>query len=273
MSSYLIELNNNVLRIRFNKDQPALGDEIVKDAVAQLDLLIEAGKLRGDLLLVDGSASVPVSYIIAHKVAHLYGAIAVCDPKLGDKGKKVYIVSISHTPKYQIGQLIETEELQQKSQKVRIALCGNLTELSYLSKGLEEAIKITDGGCYPQVISVEPNTIEKVVKWFQKPQNTITLLEFKNLLREEQTASLLSQATHGIILIKDEQEINDWKTLSQSKNLPIIAIIQYNPDAKEEQWETESSLFKIIVKELDEMISMTPWVKKLAATIVKLTKS
>jgi CRISPR-associated protein Csx3 len=104
MSSYCIELEqgNNVLRVGFNRDQQADNDVIVKDAVARLSELIEAKTLQGGpLLKINGPQSLPVAFVIAHKVAHLYGAIAVFDPKLSQ-----YVVAITHGSPYQVGECL-----------------------------------------------------------------------------------------------------------------------------------------------------------------------
>jgi CRISPR-associated protein Csx3 len=87
MTTYHINIEDDVLKVGFG--EPANNDRIVQDAAARLDELIETGQLSGGALLkINGPASVPVSYVIAHKVSHLYGAIAVFDPKMGEKGTK-----------------------------------------------------------------------------------------------------------------------------------------------------------------------------------------
>lgn len=54
------------------------------------------------LLKINGPASLPVAMFLAHKYCHTVGAIAVFDPKLGK-----YVVCISHTPEYSVGQLVD----------------------------------------------------------------------------------------------------------------------------------------------------------------------
>lgn len=100
MTTYTIELLNDVLKIGFA--EPAQNNQIVQDAALRLDQLIAAGTLAGGALLkVNGPASLPVAFVIAHKVAHLYGAIACYDPKLAS-----YVVCITHDPAHQLGDLI-----------------------------------------------------------------------------------------------------------------------------------------------------------------------
>lgn len=102
MTTYKVELEADVLKVNFG--EPAQNDQIVQDAATRLDQLTASGQLAGGpLLKVNGPASLPVAFVIAHKVAHLYGAIACYDPKLGGK----YVVCISHNPAYKLGQLID----------------------------------------------------------------------------------------------------------------------------------------------------------------------
>lgn len=102
MTTYTIDLIDQILKINFS--EPAQNNQIVQDATARLDELITSGQLAGGpLLKVNGPASLPVAFVIAHKVAHLYGAIAVYDPKLGNK----YVVCITHNPDYKLGALID----------------------------------------------------------------------------------------------------------------------------------------------------------------------
>ncbi len=102
MTTYTLDLIDQILKINFG--EPAQNDQIVRDATTRLDELITNGQLSGGpLLKINGPASLPVAFVIAHKVAHLYGAIAVYDPKLGSK----YVVCITHSPAYNLGDLID----------------------------------------------------------------------------------------------------------------------------------------------------------------------
>jgi CRISPR-associated protein Csx3 len=79
MTTYRIEIEGEVLKIGFGT--LAQNDEIVRDAAARLDEMIAAGELKGGpILKVNGPATNPVCYVLAHKVAHLYGA----KPQAGD---------------------------------------------------------------------------------------------------------------------------------------------------------------------------------------------
>ena len=99
---YNIQYNESqsILEIGFGVE--ATNEKIVVDAHQQMEALVASGQLSGGRLLrINGRASVPVAFTIAHGVAHLFGAVAVFDPKLGK-----YVVAISHDPAYPVGQLV-----------------------------------------------------------------------------------------------------------------------------------------------------------------------
>jgi CRISPR-associated protein Csx3 len=97
MTTYNIDLDGDTLKIGFG--EPAQNDQIVKDVESRLrHLKLQGGKL----LKISGAASLPVAFALAHGVNHLYGAIAVFDPKLGK-----FVVAITHSPGYKVGDLIK----------------------------------------------------------------------------------------------------------------------------------------------------------------------
>jgi CRISPR-associated protein Csx3 len=106
MTTYLMNLESlddgDLLRVKFG--EPAQNDAIARDAAAALEELIAGGQMvGGKVLRVNGPMSMPVAFVVAHRVGHLYGAIAVYDPKIGGK----YVVSISHNPEYTVGMLLD----------------------------------------------------------------------------------------------------------------------------------------------------------------------
>ncbi|HIK29882.1 MAG TPA: hypothetical protein IGS17_00505 [Oscillatoriales cyanobacterium M59_W2019_021] len=104
-SSYHITRHDDILRVGFNKEILAQGDRIVRDAEAQLEALMEAGHLNGGKLIkIDGKMSLLVSYVLGHKLSHLYGAIAISDPRL-----EAYIVVKSDTPDYPLASRIDAK--------------------------------------------------------------------------------------------------------------------------------------------------------------------
>jgi len=94
---YNVVLDGDELTIGFG--EPAQNTEIVRELAASLAALPFPG---GELLKISGPASLPAAMAICHHVAHLYGAVAVYDPKLGG-----YVVSLSHDPRFPIGDLIK----------------------------------------------------------------------------------------------------------------------------------------------------------------------
>ena len=100
MGAYTIRRECDILTVGFCG--AANNDEIVKDATARLEEMCANGDLGGGgLIKVNGPASVPVAMVLAHELAHLFGAVACFDPKM-DK----YVVAISHSPDFAIGDWI-----------------------------------------------------------------------------------------------------------------------------------------------------------------------
>ncbi|MDM8565365.1 CRISPR-associated protein Csx3 [Candidatus Halobeggiatoa sp. HSG11] len=102
-TTFNIELkDNNELKIGFGK-KSAQNNEIVKDVEQRLEQLIENGDIAGgEIIKINGPATLPVAMVFAHKLSHLYQAIACYDPKLAK-----YVVAIAHGDKYSIGELLE----------------------------------------------------------------------------------------------------------------------------------------------------------------------
>lgn len=78
--------------------EPGTNDQIVRYVQSMLDQEKPRG---GKLLTISGPASLPVAFVLAHAVNHLYGAVAVYDPKL-----QKHVVVVSHDPTYKVGDLI-----------------------------------------------------------------------------------------------------------------------------------------------------------------------
>lgn len=110
MSTYSI--NPSVIRVagcdavllQLSLGDPAPAPEIVKDADATMSRLKSEALKGGKLILLNGPASLAVVATITHHVAHLYGAVAVFDPKLGG-----YVVVISHDPGFRVGDVLDSE--------------------------------------------------------------------------------------------------------------------------------------------------------------------
>ena len=102
MVAYSITLEKeNTLRVNFG--DPAQNDQIVKDAAQCLDNLVKNGQITGgEIIRINGPASMPVAMVLAHGLSHLYQAVACYDPKLSK-----YVVAIAHGNKYGVGDLID----------------------------------------------------------------------------------------------------------------------------------------------------------------------
>lgn len=101
MKYFKIERNGDTLKIGFGEQ--AQNDVIVKEVSETLKGMKENGELSGGgLIKLNGPASLPVSITIAHKLIHIFSSIAVFDPKINK-----YVISVSHDPIYQVGDLID----------------------------------------------------------------------------------------------------------------------------------------------------------------------
>ncbi|MCK5872897.1 MAG: hypothetical protein KAG26_08725 [Methylococcales bacterium] len=90
------------LKIGFGK-KPAQGNEIVKEVANALNELVEGGDITGgEIMKINGPATLSVAMVFAHKLGHLFQAVACYDPKLAK-----YIVAIAHGDKYSVGDLLE----------------------------------------------------------------------------------------------------------------------------------------------------------------------
>jgi len=88
-----------LIRGRFG--ERAEGSHVVRAIVTQLAALPLRG---GRLVKLDGPLSVAGAIAVGHRLAHLYGAVAMFDPKVGG-----YIIAVSHDPTYAVGDVLPTE--------------------------------------------------------------------------------------------------------------------------------------------------------------------
>lgn len=98
---YNISLDNNLMTVGFG--DPASNNAICAYVASTLDAMKASGELvGGPVLKITGPASLPVAFVIAHAVLHIYGAVAIFDPKL-----QKYVVSVAHGAEYAVGDLID----------------------------------------------------------------------------------------------------------------------------------------------------------------------
>lgn len=105
MALFNLNLDGDTLFVGFG--DPAQNDAIVKEVAAN----IKAMKLPGGpLLKINGAASLPVAFVLAHASLHIYDVVAVWDPKLPNPGAEKpgkYVVVSSHSGTVPFGSLID----------------------------------------------------------------------------------------------------------------------------------------------------------------------
>lgn len=95
-----LTMNWETLNLKFG--EAATNEQIVPFVEKKMKDMIENKEIPwGELIKIDGPASLPVAAVIAHKLAHLYSVIAVFDPKL-----QKFVVAISHSGDKKPGDLI-----------------------------------------------------------------------------------------------------------------------------------------------------------------------
>lgn len=93
--------NIHLLKVGFGEEQTD-NRSLVQDVESQIMGMLKKGTITGgNILCIDGAATLPIISVLTHRTCHLYGAIAVFDPKLMG-----YVVTVSHTGAYKVGDLI-----------------------------------------------------------------------------------------------------------------------------------------------------------------------
>lgn len=90
-----------MFKIKFGDS--ASNDKIVAEVAETVKKITEGGGVA----LVDGPASLPVAFVLCHKICHLFEAVAVKDPKMGG-----FIITISHTEKFKPGDIIPAADVK-----------------------------------------------------------------------------------------------------------------------------------------------------------------
>lgn len=99
--AFSLRIADNTLHIDYDVEHPQINPEIVRTLQADLNQLKQIHLKGGPLLKIEGKHSIPMAYVIAHHLSHLYGAIAVFEPET-----QRYIVSVSHHPDYPVGMML-----------------------------------------------------------------------------------------------------------------------------------------------------------------------
>jgi CRISPR-associated protein Csx3 len=263
-NSYQLRIEGDVLRVGFNRNLPAQGDRIVRDALEALEQMIDSGQIPGgERILIDGPQTVAVAYVLAHRLGHLYQTVAVLDPKIGRKGYKTFIVTITHgSPENYVGKLIETEETQHERSIIKVVLCGPpRSGKSCLRDGLKRAILGNLGAPYPYVITacpdgegswhqethsndeeaakytkscnkadLTPEYAEKAAEWVKKANQLINIIDVGGKISPE-NETIMEPATHAVILAGDTAKFAEWEEFCQKLNLKVVAKIHSQLEA------------------------------------------
>ena len=305
--SFLIYWEHEVLSAKINNGVKVDGDRIVQDAETQLEKLISSGQLSGGKqLLINGRATVLASFAIANKVAHLYSSVAVFDPKLGDKGLDRYVVVISHGQDYQIGETFDIEREPQPT--VKVVLCGPPnTGKTVLRDGLKAAIfnlknapadfytisgcPDGDGSWFSETVAKYPElarqlkdeykakfTLEFALAKAQEVKvikNSLLLFDVGGKITSKENKVIMSEATHAVILAKNEADITAWQELCKKhlpQPLPVVAILYSDLDGKNDEITSEFPVLtgKVHCLVRGQDVSSRPMVKALANFLVNL---
>jgi CRISPR-associated protein Csx3 len=255
MATYHIEIEGDVLQVGFGETL-ATGDKIVRDVVVRLDRAIASGEIPGgELIKINGRASVLVSQVLAYKLGKIYDAIAFFDPKQGEKGLDRYVITVSNNPKYQIGDILDINR-QENPSHIKVAICGFAnTGKTCFREGLKQALIHIPNAPKSYVISGCPDgdgswfsdtakrdiDLAKQLKAEYKSRFTEEFARFKaNEFRNikepififdvggkisPENRIIMAEATHAVILVKENSEISIWENFCKSLSLQIIAII------------------------------------------------
>ena len=307
-SSFLLNLQKDTLKVSLNPQVRVSGDQVVRDTVVALDQLIDSGKLTGgSLLKINGRATLLASYVLAHRLAHLYGAIAVFDPKIGEQGLDRYVIVTNHGSNYQIGEVLDTPN--QTRESVKVVLCGSSnTGKTCLREGLKQAILKTsnapdsyvisgcpdgDGSWFSETAQQYPELASKLKEEYkanftpefaQAKAREIGVIKTPLLLFDvggkvnadgtitQENQLIMAQATHAIILAKTEMEVHQWQEFCTQLNLPVGAIIFSDYYGSQDCIEANFPVFRATLHSLKRGvdISTRPIVQQLAQFLVDL---
>jgi len=277
--AFTANLHENTLNINC-KLAVVEGDVLTKEAALKIDELMNQNLTGGDLLKINGKSSVAVNFMIANKLAHLYGNIAVWDPKLCD-----YVITLRHGGKYAEGELIHHVSPKTFNQK-KIVICGGANRgKTVLRDGLNRVLSKYIPSQNYFVISGCPdgdgswfndtyrNHPQKANELKQKYKTDFTI-EFANSKAQEicpintplllfdvggktineqltpENKIIMTEATHALIVGGNEQEIAVWRRCCQQLNLPVIAEITSQDWAGEDFINRDNPVFSVTIHQL-----------------------
>lgn len=317
--SFLLNWHGDVLKAQLNGEIEAQGDRLVLDTYTQLQTLIDSGQLPGgnQTLLINGRAPISTGFVIGCRVAHLYDTVAVfdpkvLDPKIGERGLNQYVVTITHG-QHRLGDLLNVPGAEPpKRPQVIVAICGfpntGKTCLHYgLKKALHQIPDIGDtyviSGCpdgegswFSETARQNPELARKLKDQYKTkftPEfaaakareiaaipNSLLVFDVGGKISQE-NRTIMSQASHAVILANSDKEVDHWQGFCQELNLKVVAILYSDyhgtidrlASPEEYRLECESPILKGSVHHLDrkEDVSSRPMVQKLARVLADLT--
>ena len=308
-STFFANVEGDILKVGCVRTD---GNQIAIDAAARIDELIASGKLRGGKLIkVNGKATLLSSYVIASRLGHLYGAIAVYDPKICDMGIDRYIVALSHGSGMAVGSVLEYPVPQKPTAKV--AICGYPgAGKTCLREGLKYAIKKIDSiaddfyyvrsGCpdgdtayFLETAQKHPEVAqelrERIKKGYTEEYANFKAAEIRNIQNplfifdvggktSIHNRIIMSEATHAIVLAKQEEStaeknVQPWLDFCQELKIPVVAIIYSDYHGTSDKSDRTSPIFTGTVHHLDRQVdaSSRPTIKELANLLITLPDS
>ncbi|BAY38648.1 hypothetical protein NIES2111_29960 [Nostoc sp. NIES-2111] len=306
MSNYQIKLQGDILKVGFGII-PTTGDRIVRDVAAQLDEMIATGELPGGTLIkINGRISVLVSQVLADKLGKLYDAIALFDPKLGAPGIDRYVVTISRHPHYQVGDVLDVVRDSQPQTHLKVVLCGFAnTGKTCFRDGLKQALLQIphapesyfisgcpdgDGSWFSETARRDPD----LAAYLKAQYKAGFTPEFAKLKAQEvrgvntpifvfdvggrisdENRLIMAEATHAVILVKEEAEIEPWQRLCDELKLQLIAIVFSDFFGNNDVVVSKEPVLRGTVHKLmrGEDVSQRAMVQALAQVLVGLCRS
>jgi CRISPR-associated protein Csx3 len=307
--SFLLNWHRDILKAQLNNevdgDTPkgvAEGDRIVLDTQIQLQALINTGQLPGGKqpLLINGRSPVLVGFVIACRVAHLYSAVAVFDPKLAG-----YVVVMSHG-QHRVGDILTVKSEHPPARSaIKVAICGfPNTGKTCLHYGVKTALlQIPDvpdafviSGCpdgegswFSETARRDPKLARKLKDEYKTQftpefatakardisviSNSLLVFDVGGKISPE-NRTIMSAATHAVILAKSEAEVGEWEAFCRELNLTVVAILYSDFEGTADCLDCESPILKGSVHHLDrtEDVSSRLMVQKLARVLADLTQ-
>ncbi|MGH1393446.1 MAG: CRISPR-associated protein Csx3 [Trichormus sp.] len=305
MNTYYIKLQGDILKVGFGSTL-ATGDRIVRDVAAKLDEMTATGELPGgNLIKINGRVSVLVSQVLADKLGKLYQAIALLDPKIGAPGIDRYVVTISRHPQYQVGDILDVVRESQAQSNLKVVLCGFAnTGKTCFREGLKQALLQIpdapesyfisgcpdgDGSWYSETARRDPDLAAELKARYKAGFSP----EFAKLKAQEvrgvntpifvfdiggrisdANRLIMKEATHAVILVKDESEIEPWMKFCDELKLEVIAIVFSDYFGNNDVIKSELPILCGTVHRLQrgEDVSSRKTVQALARLLVEMSK-